>query len=1732
MSAWNRKSMLFYSRWFMEVHHNRIRTSINTYRSHWATFATPFGSNLLASHASPIGPKGDPDLKSEAGRWVVGSVQGQPKKMFDPHGFGGGRGLISVSAAPHGFFQYPIFYLPCSSIHLENKGMDYDESSVMLDEKGRGICPRCGTHVKLGTAGKANLLRTHLGKGSCLEAEKARLEEGKRGKMSSTFLGWFKPSAKGAKVPIQVPELPNLQIEASGEQNLEEEDDSATLGNVFTNTDLCITDVRRALQRMVPNLQNPKPGHETDFLSTFDSPAVSFDNPTVSRDEIWEESINRTLHHAFPLGEEIGEADVKGLRSDRVKGFLDFVAYFVDQRGIDEALFEPRMDRLLDALKKTKGSMTYIATLEPLAQTSPISGSTKAEETIVISDTEPLEATPSPSVPCTGYHLSLPAGLTAYDAYPFLIHNTNLSIPWDCLLTKGHILLISWNCEERVQGSRVCSQCSRLAKNNVLQGIISRMKEGVKEGTTYAYYSMGMMKAALRHKTAQSEHYRLRGVTQARRLVAKAAVLADYKRVFNAVASGKVERVDKVIQLGLRQKRGIRGILKQVLKVAEGVYQPKDYQENQSRVPPLIISTRKPTVEEVAMNVEAAFEGMGEALRPNTGASVRHAVLMFDEIATEKRPRWNPMTNEIVGVCRQHGHKVSLEYSSQEDVVELFKAVDEDVVHFSGESTIGAVGVLSDDTRIYGARAVLASGDCKREDATEHAKVLKTTINGVDRHKETTKLRTVCLSSDGNDDLTCDKDWKHVIKRLRNLFLRRKGFVVHGVRITPSIIKAHLSTEGVSAQHIWSILNPNDKQDVKLAFDLLKAIWTLPRTTSSHNPNFLEHLSAASHLSLFLHRTDQKSGIPSLLYIDTQIMIKNTFFCVAKAKVDDPNGKFWLILLGTDRLEELFGMLRTMVGNDANVDLLQLSYRLGCTTEIANILALYPHWDRAPRRLNIPAINRDSTVLPDSSDHLKLRSWRGDVYVKNVTLQTQWVRGRRLVEVDIPEAAVVFNDLEAALNDSPIDMFAPFGDLLVHADFTDEDDDTIEDDEEEGGDEDEDGEALAGAEEDSEARVEVEDAIGDDDGLVGEGEGEEGNRPQRFDKGVLVNGVVISKFKALASYAKYRTVATSRDRLKRVQHAERYTSVPTHKAILIEGPDAASPLLTVHDPIATILCSDRRIWLCVGEVNAITVDGQLADDVPCHLLKEKTVSVSFQLLGLRSTTHDDDPSSMNDWRTYNILEHSFTVPGCAVEVINPDIASHPDAPPKPFYLLDSAFLVSLSASLLGSLSTDEIKQLPKIAASRTFPYVEAETGKSCFLCIDDRDFGTLGVTDLVECSNCDPSHPLDAGQGQRVLEHMAAHIRHDPKVKAVDEPCGLCLRPSPQCRIYLKKGKGAKGGWTIDQRRSLCKNLVRFYYGIAAVSSASSPCTNVPVTCPLCSKDNPAVWKYNLGVHFANVHPNHAGDPTYSNMWSIGNFEKLALKKLWKDRRSLPVVRRKADTYQVVVSDTHASNNCSIALDAPPLRVPVEAIDDGQPEMLDTTFSDGESSDLGALHDNNEAPLLSGQYAVDGGVMAGLDMHSLDPGTEQEGLRGGQRVVEASPSSDRRPSVVDFPPQPASPGLSNTRNARNAISRALGTREDLAAGLEAPQSTSASARPQRERRKRTFEDMYEGDLTHRLCGISAKPTPHGEKAGLVQCSRRACETQWYHLECVSLDVAPKSWACEACKGVGSSKRRK
>jgi hypothetical protein len=678
---------------------------------------------------------------------------------------------------------------------------------------------------------------------------------------------------------------------------------------------------------------------------------------------------------------------------------------------------------------------------------------------------------------------------------------------------------------------------------------------------------------------------------------------------------------------------------------------------------------------------------------------------------------------------------------------------------------------LCKDHRIYPGRPVLISGDCKRESGEEHAEVIQTVLKGINVLQDKTKLRIVSIASDGetrrgssfilltfkspllqdspiysilkplkllnlhvgDDNLTCDKDWKHVFKRWRNLLLRQRGVVVNGVRITPDIIKDQFRSAGLSAEHIRSLFNPDDQQDVKMAFNMLKDVWSLPRSSTNSRRGFLEarealwmlgkllyhmvfpylcvdlslseqieHLSAAAHLAIILYRLAGKDFIPTNLYVDLMIMIKNVLFCVAKAKIDDSDGEFWLILLGTDRLEELFGILRTMVGNDANLDILQLVSRLSGTTEVANILAKYPQWDRSPRRLKLPAMSRESKDIPDSADHIKPGSWRGNVKVKDVSLQTSWNRGRRIIELEFEGFKHLLHELD---NSEGIDILSPFGTLLFDVPLADDDiDESLEAPSSTGTSTDEITDSRA---HEIDMRIDVEDEIGAELASLSESSNTETTTNQRiFNPKVLVKGVEKSKARALKDFSKYRQHASSTDRLKRVQAIPRFVdtektldSSPNHS---LEHLIDDTEKILISDPIATLIHVENKFWLCLGEVNGLQIDGRPVDEVSFEMLAEETVTVSYQMLGLRPATLADDPDGQHDWRTYMIAERSFTVPGRLIQSVNPTTSkSHLSIP---FYLLQSTVLVALTASLFQGLTVSNLKTVPNLAPTTEYPY--------------------------------------------------------------------------------------------------------------------------------------------------------------------------------------------------------------------------------------------------------------------------------------------------------------------------------------------------------------------------------------------------------------------------------------------
>ena len=175
------------------------------------------------------------------------------------------------------------------------------------------------------------------------------------------------------------------------------------------------------------------------------------------------------------------------------------------------------------------------------------------------------------------------------------------------------------------------------------------------------------------------------------------------------------------------------------------------------------------------------------------------------------------------------------------------------------------------------------------------------------------------------------------------------------------------------------------------------------------------------------------------------------------------------------------------------------------------------------------------------------------------------------------------------------------------------------------------------------------------------------------------------------------------------------------------------------------------------------------------------------------------------------------------------------------------------------------------------------------------------------CPRCQPTINFDPLHRQRVVEHIGAHILHDGSIDSSSEPCGLCLRPAPLCKIILKKTKGRAGNLAIDMKLSSCPNLVKLSIANAATCSENSPCTNHPMLCPYCPKSNPAVWSYNFRHHLLRFHPSiHMGG--HKSTWTPSKLEKDGMKRIWQHRHKQSKSRLRAQRPSLVISETHRTH--------------------------------------------------------------------------------------------------------------------------------------------------------------------------------------------------------------------------------
>jgi hypothetical protein len=202
--------------------------------------------------------------------------------------------------------------------------------------------------------------------------------------------------------------------------------------------------------------------------------------------------------------------------------------------------------------------------------------------------------------------------------------------------------------------------------------------------------------------------------------------------------------------------------------------------------------------------------------------------------------------------------------------------------------------------------------------------------------------------------------------------------VINDVVVNQIILKEFLVLlPGRSRESVQKLLNPVDPQDVTRAVELIcavanlrlldiskfdpskvRTVWALqligtlfyamtePFVNCELSLSQQMTLSQYAHIALILYRRHGTSFMSNQLYGDSQVMVKNTFFYLAKQILTDLTLPVLLMLSGDDRLENLFGRVRMQGGHNSGVDIKTLMERLANAMDLCRIFSAHPSWDQ------------------------------------------------------------------------------------------------------------------------------------------------------------------------------------------------------------------------------------------------------------------------------------------------------------------------------------------------------------------------------------------------------------------------------------------------------------------------------------------------------------------------------------------------------------------------------------------------------------------------------------------------------------------------------------------------------------------------------------------------------------------------------------------------------------------
>lgn len=325
---------------------------------------------------------------------------------------------------------------------------------------------------------------------------------------------------------------------------------------------------------------------------------------------------------------------------------------------------------------------------------------------------------------CPGYILEFKNGVPAAAHYPFSLHMTQ-SFPWVVTIIGTSVTLFSEGCSKNSRAPRntsitntrlPCTSCANLDNHSIIMGIRARALDGAYESTPWGYLGAAHLLGSLERKTRQIDELRLNALNTSRKLTVRNRHLDSWKRLVLAISKGNVSRIHSLLQTAQGAGRGVFGILEKVDEASRHVYTPKSYEEadyqraflfwklggraaaniahhalgvpsidtaqNHIQTTPLIASPGMPTLDEIKKNVAICVSGKTSHSDDEVSLGV---TMQIDEIKLRECLRWDPTTNNILGVCREHGHHCVLEFRTQTQADRLLKCLQDDEVHFASE---------------------------------------------------------------------------------------------------------------------------------------------------------------------------------------------------------------------------------------------------------------------------------------------------------------------------------------------------------------------------------------------------------------------------------------------------------------------------------------------------------------------------------------------------------------------------------------------------------------------------------------------------------------------------------------------------------------------------------------------------------------------------------------------------------------------------------------------------------------------------------------------------------------------------------------------------------------------------------------------------------------------------------------------------------------------------------------